>query len=87
MAKQIFINFAVKDLQKTQMKIYPNPARDVLTISSDKPIKSVEIYDVLGRLIKTETKNNINVSQLSKGNYLVKVKTGDQELIEKFIKE
>ncbi|MCD9855843.1 S8 family peptidase [Epilithonimonas sp. JDS] len=78
---------AVKDLQKTQMKIYPNPTKDVLSISSDKPIKSVEIYDVLGRLIKTETKKNINVSQLAKGNYLVKVKTGDQELIEKFIKE
>lgn len=77
----------VNDVKKVQVKIYPNPAKDILNITSEKPIKSIEIYDVLGRLIKTETKNNINVSQLSKGNYLIKIKTGDQELIEKFIKE
>ena len=77
----------VNDLKKTQVQIYPNPAKDVLNISSEKQIKSVEIYDVLGRLIKTETKNNIHISQLAKGNYLVKIKIGDQELIEKFIKE
>ncbi len=77
----------VTDIKKIQVKIYPNPAKDVINISSEKPVKSIEIYDVLGRLIKTETKNNINVSQLAKGNYLMKVKTGDQELIEKFIKE
>ncbi|WP_379963313.1 S8/S53 family peptidase [Epilithonimonas sp. UC225_85] len=77
----------VNDVTKAQINIYPNPAKDILNISSDKPIKSVEIYDVLGRLIKTETNNNVNVSKLTKGNYIIKIKTGDQELIEKFIKE
>lgn len=77
----------VNDPKKIQVKIYPNPVKDVINISSEKPVKSIEIYDVLGRLIKTETANNINVSNLSKGNYLIKIKTGDQELVEKFIKE
>lgn len=75
------------EIKKTQVKIYPNPVRDVINISSDKSIQSVEIFDILGRLITTETKNNINVSQLSKGNYILKIKTGNQEIIEKFIKE
>ncbi|MNK85586.1 Serine protease AprX [compost metagenome] len=77
----------VADVKKTQVKIYPNPAKNVLNISTEKPIQTIEIYDVLGRLIKTETKNNFNVSQLAKGNYFLKIKTSDQELIEKFIKE
>ncbi|TDX87269.1 putative secreted protein (Por secretion system target) [Epilithonimonas xixisoli] len=77
----------VTDLKKTQIKIYPNPAKNFINISTEKPIQSVEIYDVLGRLIKTETKNNVNISQLAKGNYFLKIKTSDQELIEKFIKE
>jgi len=77
----------VNDVKKAQVKIFPNPAKDVINISSDKSIQSVEIYDVLGRLIKTESKNNVNVSQLSKGNYLLKIKTGDQQIIEKFIKQ
>ena len=69
------------------IKITTNFTKDVINISSDKSIQSVEIYDVLGRLIKTETKNSINVSQFSKGNYIIKIKTGNQEMIEKFIKE
>ena len=77
----------VPDIKKTQVKIYPNPAKNFINISTEKPIQSIEIYDVLGRLIKTETKNNFNVSQLAKGNYFLKIKTSDQELIEKFIKE
>ena len=82
-----FETLAAVDLKKTKIKIYPNPAKDVLNISTEKAIITVEIYDSLGRLIKTETGNNINVSQLSKGHYLIKIKTNGQELIEKFIKE
>ncbi len=77
----------VNDVKKDKVRIYPNPAKDFININSEKPVKSIEIYDVLGRLIKTETKNNINISQLAKGNYLLKIQTGDQELVEKFIKE
>ena len=78
---------SVTDIKKTQVKIHPNPAKNFINISTEKPIQSIEIYDVLGRLIKTETKNNINASQLAKGNYFLKIKTSDQEFIEKFIKE
>ena len=84
---QTYQTLAVKDTAKIQVKIFPNPAKDVLHITSEKQLQSVEIYDLLGRLLKTETKNNINVSQLAKGTYLIKIKTGGQEVIEKFIKE
>ena len=78
---------SLTETYKTQIKIYPNPAKDQINISSEKSIQSIEIYDILGRLVKTETKSNINVSQLAKGNYILKIKTGNQEIIEKFIKE
>lgn len=78
---------SVKDVKKVLVKLYPNPAKNILNISSEATIQSIELYDFLGRLIKTETKNNVDVSKLSKGNYLLKIKTADQELIEKFIKE
>ena len=61
--------------------------KDFINITSDKAIKSVEIYDVLGRLVKTNSSTKINVSQLSKGNYLLKIKTDSGDIIEKFIKE
>lgn len=77
----------VNDLQMVKVKIYPNPAKDIINITSEKPVNAVLIYDSLGRLIKAENKSSINVSQLSKGNYLMKIKTGNQEIVEKFIKE
>ncbi len=78
---------ATNDIKKIDVKIYPNPAKDMINILAEKLVTSVEIYDYLGRLIKTENTNKINVSQLAKGNYLIKIKTGDQEIVEKFIKE
>lgn len=77
----------INDIEKSKIKIYPNPAKDFINITSEKPVKSVEIYDTLGRLIKTESSDKINVTQLSKGNYLLKMKTDSGETIEKFIKE
>jgi len=77
----------LKDITKTEIKIYPNPAKDFINITSEKAVKLIEIYDTLGRLIKTESTNKINISQLSKGNYLLKIKTDSGDIIEKFIKE
>ncbi|MDP9955535.1 hypothetical protein J2X97_001172 [Epilithonimonas hungarica] len=77
----------VNEVNKIQIKIYPNPAKDLINITSDKKINSVEVYDYLGRLIKTEFSNKVNISQLLKGNYLLKIKTDSGESIEKLIKE
>ena len=77
----------VNDVNKIQIKIYPNPAKDIINITSDKKINSVEVYDYLGRLIKTEFSAKINISQLVKGTYILKIKTDSGETIEKFIKE
>jgi len=77
----------VNDVNRTKINIYPNPAKDFVTITSDKSIKSVEIYDYLGRLIKTESSAKINISHLLKGTYILKIKTDSGETIEKLIKE
>lgn len=77
----------IDDWNKIPIRLYPNPAKDLVHITSEKKIKSVEVYDYLGRSIKTEFSDKINVSQLVKGNYLLKIKTDSGETIEKFIKE
>lgn len=78
---------ATNEVSNIKHNIYPNPVKEFLNITSNQPIKSVEIYDTLGRLIKTENSTKVNVAQLSKGNYVVKIKTNSGEKIEKFIKE
>ncbi|MDQ0595055.1 hypothetical protein QFZ37_003424 [Chryseobacterium ginsenosidimutans] len=56
------------------IRIYPNPVKDFLTISSKKRIKSVSVYSADGRLIiNNMTINNqeakIDLSGLETGNY------------------
>lgn len=73
---------------KTELSIYPNPVKDVLNIQSKNQIVKAEIYDVNGRiLVSTSLKgNSINVSELSKRNYIIKLFSKDKTTVHKFIK-
>jgi hypothetical protein len=66
-------------LTENDIKIYPNPVKDALQIknTSEIQIDKVEIYNMLGKRIQViqKPKNSINVSQLSKGIYLLKLIT------------
>jgi hypothetical protein len=71
----------------SKIRIYPNPVKNIIHITSGKTVKYVHIYDTSGRSVKTDTKNKINVSQLPNGSYIINVQTEDGEWTEKFIKE
>ena len=78
-----FINFctepiSVDEISSSEIKIYPNPTNNVLKIESEaQNIVQVEIYDIYGQLIITnEPKNRtseINLANLNKGLYIVKI--------------
>lgn len=74
------------------VSIYPNPVLNTLNISSEIVVQSAEVYDVTGRMVKSVkfnglTTNAINVSSLTGGNYIVKLKSGEQTVARKFIKQ
>lgn len=81
---------SVSDNTKETFQIYPNPVKNVLNIKTELPIFQYEIYSLDGKKLQTG-KNvdnpKIDVSQLQKGNYLLKAKTKNNEQITKFIKE
>ncbi len=65
------------NLNKEQ-NIYPNPAKDVFTVKGNVAV--VDIYNVNGSLVKTvKEENKINISDLTSGVYLVKVKYNDNK--------
>lgn len=74
------------------VNIYPNPAKDVVTVET-KGAKALQIIDYLGRIIiDDKTINNqstiINVQGFVKGVYVVKmVLNNNITLFEKFIKQ
>ena len=69
------------------LKIFPNPANDILHFSSDGYV-DIEIYDLLGRSIHSlqltgaDDYVTISTKELGEGTYIVKASTEDrQELI------
>jgi aminopeptidase YwaD len=70
------------------VKVYPNPAKDILNIELPKDVRNfnVEITDLTGRLIlNKENETKINVSGLTNGAYLCTVKANDKKAVRKII--
>jgi hypothetical protein len=72
----------------SDIKIYPNPAIDNITIDINLPLENAEIniYDVAGRIVwqkknvNEKDKHNVDISKLIKGIYFVKVMSGNNEV-------
>ena len=67
------------DFDSGNFNLYPNPAKNNLTINSNKePLTQIEIFNVLGQKVlnynvSSTLSENINISSLNSGMYLVKI--------------
>ncbi len=63
----------------TDVKLYPNPASDFVSIASDSPVASVKVYNTSGELVleENELNDSFDISQLSNGVYSVMIQTQD----------
>jgi len=73
------------------VRVHPNPAKDFVKIQSKNTIKSIDLFDVQGRVLQTSVENKkeaaIDLSRQSKGIYFLKITTEKGSKIEKLIKE
>jgi|LauGreDrversion4_1035100.scaffolds.fasta_scaffold88300_1 hypothetical protein len=71
------------------ISLYPNPAQEVLNISSSNSITKIEVYDMQGRNVASNNNASVvNVVALAKGAYIVKVVQENGSVVAKqFIKE
>ncbi|NEN23940.1 T9SS type A sorting domain-containing protein [Cryomorpha ignava] len=64
---------------ENNIAVYPNPVYDTLyfTISDSNDFANIEIFDAAGRLVQTHSRKReqIDLSALAKGSYVVKIKT------------
>jgi hypothetical protein len=71
-----------------EVSVYPNPAKEVLNIRTSATEYDVQVVDMLGRVVITEKSNPaINISNLTKGAYFVKVTQNGTTNTEKIIIE
>ena len=77
----------------TSFRIYPNPVNDRLYIKAEVEIEGVVVYDVYGRQQVNKTTRQqdnemtIDVSELNSGIYFVSIKTVDEVVTKRFIKQ
>lgn len=77
--------------EKSNVKMYPNPVKNMLTIDANSTIKKVSFYNILGQEVLSRTpKSNsttVQTSALQKGVYIVKTDIDGKVSTTKIIKE
>jgi hypothetical protein len=67
-------------IENMQLNIFPNPTSDNLIVAFDKAYNSLpyQLIDQFGRVLKTgilqSQVNNLDLSDLKQGHYLLKIK-------------
>ena len=70
-----------EDFFAENLKVYPNPVDDLLTVSYTEDISSIEIYNIVGQLVLLKNidaaEAQISLAQLSTGTYIVRIASGN----------
>jgi hypothetical protein len=56
---------------KTNFLAFPNPAQDVIQIPLEISVKNISLYDLKGRLLLQTDKNQVKVTEIPQGAYLM----------------
>ncbi len=76
--KTVIVEFestlGIDDVDKIQgLKMYPNPTKGNVIFDLQEAIKTIELYNLQGKVIKRFTTKEIDISAISNGIYIVKI--------------
>lgn len=81
----------INDFVKSTLKIFPNPANEIINLSSDTTIGDITLYNTLGQIVSRQPSSSnevsVNVSGLSNGVYILTAKVGNELVRKQFIKQ
>ncbi|MDT8412137.1 MAG: FISUMP domain-containing protein [Vicingaceae bacterium] len=82
----------INELEKSDnIKVYPNPTTKILVVEGFKKENTIEIINLQGQIVKTEfvkdSKIIIDISDLSTGVYVIKIKSDSEIIMKKLIKQ
>ena len=69
------------ELGNNDVKVYPVPANSLLNIdiSQGETLRSIKIFDAVGKMVKETANKQINVSTLNSGMYIIQITTNKGE--------
>jgi Secretion system C-terminal sorting domain len=81
----------ISSFEKSNIKMYPNPAKNNVTIEANTAIEKVSVYNVIGQEVMTSSSTNqsitLDVSNLQVGIYVVKTTIDGAISTSRFVKE
>jgi hypothetical protein len=84
----VYKTSSVDDALDLDISLYPNPADNLLRVSSNSIIKTLSIVDLLGQSVYTInniSNEELNISELNAGIYFVKILVNDKLLTKKIV--
>lgn len=81
-------SLSTNTLESLDVQVYPNPFKNSINITTKSIIKSIKIYNLVGKKLieKNNNFNFIDLNNISKGIYILKIKTEKGTGIKKIIK-
>ncbi|WP_310992992.1 peptidoglycan DD-metalloendopeptidase family protein [Aequorivita marina] len=84
-------NLGLEDLQQAEIKLYPNPTNNRISLDAPFQIDAVQIYDLMGRKVIDVTplaeKSEMDLSHLTLGIYMAVISFEGKQLVKKIVKE
>ena len=78
----------LKQVPNPQFNVYPIPAKNKLIIDTQNSIERIDIYNQMGQIVLSRlTEKSVDLGNLSKGVYVIRVTTQKGMGIRRFIKE
>lgn len=80
-------NTSINENQKQNIKVFPNPTTDFVTVVSENFIENIVLYNVNGeKLMETKSKT-VSLKNYPKGNYFLEIKTAKGITTNKILKQ
>jgi Secretion system C-terminal sorting domain len=81
----------LNNLSESQIKIFPNPSSNFVTVESELNEISTQLFDINGRLLHTNfgfsKSHTIDLARFKNGIYYFEISDGVSKVIKQLIKE
>ena len=73
----------IDESSEPEFAIFPNPAKDIVTVNSDSEIHQIDVIDLQGKVLSSYASNTVSVADLAQGTYLLRIITDNGASIRK----
>jgi predicted acyl esterase len=80
-------NTSINEYEINNIKIYPNPTTNFITISSEDIIENIILYSINGEKLVEVKSNTISLKKYPKGSYFLEVETAKGVTTKKIVKQ